>query len=245
MIQKISEKTQFNIDHKREEQFSDFLDNHFYAPLSSILTTPETPVLFTRTTDISQQLSGIDVVLHEGYHQTTIDEKCRLRTNGKDTSTFAFELSFIKDGVVDVGWFLDPRKRTQAYLLCWPRLSNTDEPWLQTEFLLVSRSRLIDTLHRHGFPREALAEYDEAIRAGNMHGRYRTHCPDVWFFHSMQYAEQPINMILTTAFLSKVAMAHLILDYDKATETSLFCGNWLGKPMQERVVGKPEQISLF
>jgi len=185
------------------------------------------------------------VVLHEGYHQTTIDEKCRLRTNGKDTSTFAFELSFIKDGVVDVGWFLDPRKRTQAYLLCWPRLSNTDEPWLQTEFLLVSRSRLIDTLHRHGFPREALAEYDEAIRAGNMHGRYRTHCPDVWFFHSMQYAEQPINMILTTAFLSKVAMAHLILDYDKATETSLFCGNWLGKPMQERVVGKPEQISLF
>ena len=67
----------FQSDLSISELFANFMDKAFYRPMEKLIQAPAeaTPTSFERVWAKGPQMRGIDVILHEGPWQTTIDEK--------------------------------------------------------------------------------------------------------------------------------------------------------------------------
>ena len=121
-------KSTFKGDLKSERAVNEFLQKYLYSYLvdDGIIDS------FNSNTTMDQQHKGIDTIMYIINDETeeearciNIDEKAAIhyaRNNlgDKPLSTFAFEVSYLKDGELKRGWLTNEKyKETHAYFLCW------------------------------------------------------------------------------------------------------------------------------
>ena len=121
-------KSTFKGDLKSERAVNEFLQKYLYSYLvdDGIIDS------FNSNTTLDQQHKGIDTIMYiindeteEAARCINIDEKAAIhyaRNNlgYKPLSTFAFEVSYLKDGELKRGWLTNEKyKETHAYFLCW------------------------------------------------------------------------------------------------------------------------------
>ena len=121
-------KSTFKGDLKSERAVNEFLQKYLYSYLvdDGIIDS------FNSNTTLDQQHKGIDTIMYiindeteEASRCINIDEKAAIhyaRNNlgDKPLSTFAFEVSYLKDGELKRGWLTNEKyKETHAYFLCW------------------------------------------------------------------------------------------------------------------------------
>lgn len=121
-------KSTFKGDLKSERAVNEFLQKYLYSYLvdEGIIDS------FNSNTSLDQQHKGIDTIIYiikdgadEQVRCINIDEKAAVhyaRNNLSDEplTTFAFEVSYIKDGELKRGWLTNEKyKETHAYFLCW------------------------------------------------------------------------------------------------------------------------------
>ena len=121
-------KSTFKGDLKSERAVNEFLQKYLYSYLvdEGIIDS------FNSNTTLDQQHKGIDTIMYiindeteEAARSINIDEKAAIhyaRNNlgDKPLSTFAFEVSYLKDGELKRGWLTNEKyKETHAYFLCW------------------------------------------------------------------------------------------------------------------------------
>lgn len=186
-----------------EREIAKFLDKHLWNKIES----------FARTDTLVEQVSGSDLVVTDkklGLDNAVIDEKVAARYANLSLDTFSLEMSFInKRGVVQDGWLLDKKKKTDYYLLGWidkaelPR--NYEGRWItdkmtensikELEYCLVKRQDIIDLLSKKGWTPKTLKKQEMTIRT---RGYVKTHdfIDGVAFRYSKKYVEAPINILL-------------------------------------------------
>ena len=121
-------KSTFKGDLKSERAVNEFLQKYLYSYLvdEGIIDS------FNSNTTLDQQHKGIDTIMYiindeteEAARSINIDEKAAIhyaRNNlgDKPLSTFAFEVSYLKDGELKRGWLTNEKyKETHSYFLCW------------------------------------------------------------------------------------------------------------------------------
>ena len=121
-------KSTFKGDLKSERAVNEFLRKYLYSYLvdDGIIDS------FNSNTTLDQQHKGIDTIMYIINDETeeearciNIDEKAAIhyaRNNlgAEPLSTFAFEVSYLKDGELKRGWLTNEKyKETHAYFLCW------------------------------------------------------------------------------------------------------------------------------
>lgn len=121
-------KSTFKGDLKSERAVNEFLQKYLYSYLvdEGIIDS------FNSNTSLDQQHKGIDTIIYiikdgadEQVRCINIDEKAAIhyaRNNlgAEPLSTFAFEVSYLKDGELKRGWLTNEKyKETHAYFLCW------------------------------------------------------------------------------------------------------------------------------
>ncbi|MDU3878332.1 MAG: hypothetical protein E7G82_02710 [Veillonella sp.] len=121
-------KSTFKGDLKSERAVNEFLQKYLYSYLvdDGIIDS------FNSNTTLDQQHKGIDTIMYiindeteEAARSINIDEKAAIhyaRNNlgDKPLSTFAFEVSYLKNGELKRGWLTNEKyKETHAYFLCW------------------------------------------------------------------------------------------------------------------------------
>ena len=124
----VERKSTFKGDLKSERAVNDFLQKYLYSYLvdEGIIDS------FNSNTTLDQQHKGIDTIIYiiedgndEQVRCINIDEKAAVhyaRNNLSDEplTTFAFEVSYLKDGELKRGWLTNEKyKETHAYFLCW------------------------------------------------------------------------------------------------------------------------------
>ena len=124
----VERKSTFKGDLKSERAVNEFLQKYLYSYLvdDGIIDS------FNSNTTLDQQHKGIDTIMYiindvteEASRCINIDEKAAIhyaRNNlgDKPLSTFAFEVSYLKDGELKRGWLTNEKyKETHAYFLCW------------------------------------------------------------------------------------------------------------------------------
>lgn len=186
-----------------EREIAKFLDKHLWNTVES----------FHRTDTLSEQISGSDLVVTEkklNLNNAVIDEKVAARYANLMLDTFSLELSFInKRGIVQDGWLLDTKKKTELYLFGWidkaELKQNLEGKWItndmheesikELEYCLVRRQDIIDYLEKRGWTLETLRKQDLNIR---LRGFVKTFdfIDGVTFRYSKKYVEAPINILL-------------------------------------------------
>lgn len=121
-------KSTFKGDLKSERAVNEFLQKYLYSYLvnDGIIDS------FNSNTTLDQQHKGIDTIMYiikdgadEQVRCINIDEKAAVHYARNDLSdepltTFAFEVSYMKDGELKRGWLTNEKyKETHAYFLCW------------------------------------------------------------------------------------------------------------------------------
>lgn len=121
-------KSTFKGDLKSERAVNEFLQKYLYSYLvdDGIIDS------FNSNTTLDQQHKGIDTIMYiindeteEAARCINIDEKAavhyaRNNLGDKPLSTFAFEVSYLKNGELKRGWLTNEKyKETHAYFLCW------------------------------------------------------------------------------------------------------------------------------
>ena len=121
-------KSTFKGDLKSERAVNEFLQKYLYSYLvdEGIIDS------FNSHTTLDQQHKGIDTIIYiikdgadEQVRCINIDEKAavhyaRNNLNDEPLTTFAFEVSYMKDGELKRGWLTNEKyKETHAYFLCW------------------------------------------------------------------------------------------------------------------------------
>ena len=124
----VERKSTFKGDLKSERAVNEFLQKYLYSYLvdEGIIDS------FNSNTTLDQQHKGIDTIIYiiedgndEQVRCINIDEKAAVhyaRNNLSDEplTTFAFEVSYLKDGELKRGWLTNEKyKETHAYFLCW------------------------------------------------------------------------------------------------------------------------------
>ncbi len=168
---------------------------------------------YQRIPDIEQQLQGIDLYFKNKRtgKAYAVDEKAQLDYINEDLPTFAFELSYLKNGNEKIGWFLDQRKKTEFYALITAIFLDEQE-YSSCKITLVNRKKLLQKLAGVGLDLDHLKSY----RATASHGRRRLQQLDprkegYLFFSSKNKVEQPLNLILKLDWMIENNIAKRLL----------------------------------
>lgn len=168
---------------------------------------------YQRIPDIEQQLQGIDLYFKNKRtgKAYAVDEKAQLDYINEDLPTFAFELSYLKNGNEKIGWFLDQRKKTEFYALITAIFLDEQE-YSSCKITLVNRKKLLQKLAGVGLDLAHLKSY----RATASHGRRRLQQLDprkegYLFFSSKNKVEQPLNLILKLDWMIENNIAKRLL----------------------------------
>lgn len=200
-------KSSFENDLRIEHEIARYLDANLYKP-----------PLFSkhiRTPDEDSQKKGCDIILSSdeyGLQSSVIDEKAAIHYINQDISTFAFELSYKSKNSDErvPGWFLDDRKKTEAYLLVWPFVKQNDirgrfddmalEDISGLRYLIVNRGKIRAYLAKRGFTKQVLLDKASEIAESNVNGRIEIDNPNedyhFYYYSSLDYAEKPVNIII-------------------------------------------------
>ena len=205
-----------------EREIAKYLDVHFYPLFFDV---------FLRVNDVNEQLKGKDMTASSvklGLFNAIIDEKSDSHYVNQGLPTFAFELSFNRrNGELAEGWFVDDNKPTEYYLIIWPKarpdnvhylqFNGKDYPFFRNEditeldFVLVNRDRLRSFVEERGYSKEWLGKTAWKIRNSSadwfvgFNKKYRP-IRGVYFFHSVDLDEKPVNLIIYKRDLESIAI---------------------------------------
>lgn len=141
-------KSEFDNDIKGENVVVEFLEKYFYSNFNF-----ET---YHRFVDKDMQNKGVDLKFSTKQKEYIVDEKAAIRyPNG--LPTFAFELTYIKDGKVKEGWFYDNTKETNHYILIWPIRKDVPLEKLKVEHIYSAELMLVD---RYEFQKYIFLKYN-------------------------------------------------------------------------------------
>lgn len=187
-------KSEFENDVKGEEVVATFLEKYFYKklPLRN----------YHRNKDMTNQNKGIDLefITKKGHY--VVDEKAAIRyPNG--LKTFAFEISYVKDGVIKEGWFFDDTKETSHYILIWPIRKDIPPEKLKIEDIYSAELMLVDRfefqkyiLKKYNLGKEDFLKKAKEIRnKGKIEGPPNIKESSAKYYYSTQLAEKPINIV--------------------------------------------------
>lgn len=187
-------KSSFNSDLKKEKLLQYFLDIQYQKHLK--LYT------FKRNNSLKDQLLGVDIYLtHKVTNkQYSVDEKAQLDYINEDLPTFAFELSYLKNGTVKPGWFIDSKKTTDFYGLVTSIYCDEPNKFTSCKYYFVNRVKLIDYLSS----RINLKSIERPQKHGislvpNLFAKKEGYL----YLSSKNKIEQPLNLILKLDFLIK------------------------------------------
>ena len=135
-------KSNFKKDLEKEKKLSSLLDSYY--------TTKLKHYTFKRITDLNQQYQGVDLIFEHKKKAISysIDEKAQLDYINENLPTFAFEISYKKDGIIKGGWLFDKTKKTQFYSLITSIYSDTPSIYYSCKITLVNRNKLINFLKK-------------------------------------------------------------------------------------------------
>jgi len=201
-------KSTFKEDIKKEQQLAALLDAYYSEHLKQYN--------FDRKLDNNSQFAGIDLVLthKETGQRYSVDEKAQLDYINEDLPTFAFEISYKKEGVLKKGWLFDADKKTEFYSLITAIYSDAPNIFTSCKITLVNRKKLIDVLSQKGINEALLTNYADThdTAHGKLKLRELNHRTQGYLYiSSKNKAETPVNLILRLDFLLKNGLAkHLI-----------------------------------
>lgn len=160
----------WNWDIRAEKELGNFLDENFYSILEKenkedVYDRNNVPIVkpiidgFTRNVSSwSEQYKGVDITVKIGDKVLIIDEKAQLKyINDPRPPTFAFELSYMKKGVLRDGWFVNDEKDTEYYGLFWIHESDEKDrkviesnDFKKVECIIISKKSITDYLDGEG-----------------------------------------------------------------------------------------------
>ncbi|KPM30913.1 Hypothetical protein I595_2891 [Croceitalea dokdonensis DOKDO 023] len=191
----------FKNDLNNEQRLMPLLDTYYKTYLNQYT--------FVRSTSSKEQFSGIDLILTRKKSNAVfyVDEKAQLDYINEDLPTFAFELSYIKHGLLKKGWFLDSYKKTHFYALVTGIYAENNE-YTSCKITMVNRKKLLTKIHTLQLPQETLIDRRDRYAHG------RTELPQLHpknegylFFSKNNKAEQPLNLILKLDWLIREGIA--------------------------------------
>lgn len=208
-------------DMNTERIIIDFLDSNLYPGICA-----KPPIWYD---DKVNQLKGKDCdIFFEDLTAISVDVKCAhdyVKTDISEGSlpTFAFELSFCKNGEEIQGWLYDTSKVTKYYLLSWLWAKKETEfehdDILKLECCLVERQNIIAFLAENGlYPANAL-EINKKIRESGRNGQYKLEefsdfglKEGFHFYYSKNAKEEgPINIVVYKKHLLSLATKRFTL----------------------------------
>lgn len=197
-------KSNFKADLENERKLSVLLDSYYKKHLNHYG--------FKRVRDIKRQLTGVDVILTRKSNGKTylVDEKAQLYYINDDLPTFAFELSYLKNGVLKKGWLFDASKKTDFYALV--TAIYTDEPNLYTscKITMVNRKKLVGFLASRKLTPESFESRD--LKQGrNIIQELDPQIEGYVYFSKTKKAEKPLNLILKLDFLVEQGIAKRLI----------------------------------
>ena len=191
-------KSKFKSDLEKEKKLTSLLDSYYKLRLNTYS--------FERISDIKQQYEGIDLLFKhkENGAYFCIDEKAQLDYINEDLPTFAFELSYLKDGKEKKGWLFNKKKKTDFYSLITSIYSDEENVFTSCKITMVNRQKLIVFLKKKGIDSSSVSKIISKI--ANKHGKHKVAGLDdksegYLFFSKQNKKEQPINLILRLEYL--------------------------------------------
>lgn len=230
----------FKRDKVHEEIIAGWLDKYFYSKLNIYEVAHkrvEEVKAESRIKDAQEQ--GIDIVLKDKNEEKFyVDEKSQTTYLNDPRPTFAFEISYERDGVLKTGWLVDEKKNTNHYLLVYP-MSETILTYkeLQTfedidsaEILFINKEKLMSELYNLGITEELLVE-----KAANIeHEKENNHLQIdeiskkfVTLYKSGHLNENPVNIIIRRTILDKIASGIWKVKKDSVEEVKSFNQYWI------------------
>jgi len=189
-------KSNFKSDLKKENQLSFLLDSYYQSRLKHYS--------FERIADLNQQHEGVDVIFKHiqkgGVYY--IDEKAQLDYINEDLPTFAFEVSYQKNGMQKQGWLFDQSKKTDFYSLVTAIYSDEPTAYTSCKITLVNRAKLLAFLNKRGLEKSLM------LTQPKQHGKHvikelNERDEGYLYFSKENKVEQPLNLILRLDFLIK------------------------------------------
>ena len=199
-------KSNYQKDFKKEQKLGEFLDN-IYPKID--FGTYE----IKRVTDINQQHKGIDLILFNNSKSIKIDEKAQLDFLNKMLPTFAFELSYLKDGSWRKGWLFDTKKETEAYFLINSIMFRNNE-FHNVKIYAIYRDKLLKYIENNILPESEIYFLERNIREDlEVENKIpiKGICDSIgYLYYSKKIYEKPINLVLKLDNLVKNKLAKII-----------------------------------
>lgn len=218
-----------DLDMAVESEIAKYLGKHLYS--DSVFESAK------RVFDASSQQAGKDIIISSsklGLDNVIVDEKSSSHhVNNKKLHTFAFELSYYKQGkdgqytILTEGWLSSPQKVTDYYMLVWPsaqeekiikyRFDGEDYPYFtmdditKLDYALVSRRAIREYLTRQGFDDRWLGITMTTIRKQAVAERkryFKKRFLKLMFSCSNRLNERPVNVLIEKSELFKMAILH-------------------------------------
>lgn len=205
-------ESNFNIDLSKEGLLSIYLDGVYPNIFNGFA--------IKRKADLESQHRGIDIVISKNDKSYFIDEKAQLDYLDIDLPTFAFEISYIKDGVQKLGWLYDETKLTNKYFLITAiylnEPNNLKKGFKSCKITSVDRNKLINLLNSKKLSFSRVNDLNNQIRNSNNEGGIRLDELDYYsegklFFSKSNKSEQPINLVLKLDFLINCGVAKRVI----------------------------------
>ncbi|WP_276168645.1 hypothetical protein [Zobellia alginiliquefaciens] len=197
-------QSNFNSDLEREKKLCSLLDRYYRQYLKHYS--------FERISKMPQQLAGIDLIFTHTSNgkKYNIDEKAQLDYINENLPTFAFELSYEKNGTLKEGWLFDSSKKTEFYALITSIYADAPGVFTSCKITMVNRQKLINFLKERSIVLSSLKKY--ILPDQNMHGKIKVdelhHRSEGYLFASTKNkAEKPLNLILKLDFLEEIGVA--------------------------------------
>ena len=198
-----------SIDMHAESALADFLDKYFYSRLldEGLFSSIE------RIQDIDMQKSRVDVCASYRGSTIYIDEKAQLYYINKNLPTFAFELEYLHQGTLRLGWLLKETLLTTHYCLLWPSATTTRFAELRmTDFteidgLIIQKNKLLQYLANQGLDSRTLRTVAKLVLEKRVVGRQSIPQDGMYLYasDSRQYSEAPINLVIRKSLLMRLS----------------------------------------
>lgn len=199
-------KSLFNQDLKQEQILGEYLDRTFY---DKYFTNK-----YKRNNNINLQYEGVDIVLLDKYNRRLIiDEKAQITRFNNPTPTFAFELSFEKNGTRQDGWLYKDNKTEYFMLYYFNKVDVSKSKILadgnqikEMDFLLVSKAKLHNYLISRGLTRETIENYANELLHCDENKRYLIDGERSMSVYCTRWlAEKPLNLVISRRVLEQFA----------------------------------------
>ena len=200
-------KSTFTSDLGKEKRLSELLDAYYSKGLRHYY--------FERVQSLQEQLRGVDVIFKHRKTKETflVDEKAQLDYINEDLPTFAFELHYLKNGVLKEGWLFDSAKKTDFYALVTAIYEDEPDKYTSCKVTFVNRSKLVAFLEAMGVTKNSLLDYYQngTVPHGKMEIQELNPKKAGYLYHSKNNkSEQPFNLVLKLDYLLSNGIAKIL-----------------------------------